>query len=134
MEPNRTAQARVQYRHCRVDILVIPPEADLVTLLSCFELVPWDDEQDRPNVLCHTWLSCHGVRTVTVQKRVVLKGAQNFQAADFVVAAHDADYRTSLQDFTTFLEKLSEKVVEADGTVPELPVKDIVRQTSSSSS
>ena len=40
--------------------------------------------------------------------------------------AHDADYRTSLQDFTTFLESLSEKVIEADETIPELPVKDIV--------
>ncbi|KAF2446925.1 hypothetical protein P171DRAFT_429869 [Karstenula rhodostoma CBS 690.94] len=40
--------------------------------------------------------------------------------------AHDADYRTSLQDFTTFLEILSEKVIEADETVPELPVKDII--------
>jgi hypothetical protein len=40
--------------------------------------------------------------------------------------AHDADYRTSLHDFTTFLESLSEKVTEADETIPELPVKDIV--------
>ncbi|OAG05110.1 uncharacterized protein CC84DRAFT_1165439 [Paraphaeosphaeria sporulosa] len=40
--------------------------------------------------------------------------------------AHDADYRTSLQDFTTFLESLSEKVIEADETIPELPVKDII--------
>ncbi|KAL5406961.1 hypothetical protein PMIN04_011878 [Paraphaeosphaeria minitans] len=40
--------------------------------------------------------------------------------------AHDADYRTSLQDFTTFLESLSEKVIEADETIPELPIKDII--------
>ncbi|KAJ4297779.1 hypothetical protein N0V90_005674 [Kalmusia sp. IMI 367209] len=40
--------------------------------------------------------------------------------------AHDADYRTSLQDFTTFLENLSEKVIEADETIPELPIKDII--------
>lgn len=40
--------------------------------------------------------------------------------------AHDPDYRSSLQDFTTFLEKLSEKVISADETIPELPVKDIV--------
>lgn len=32
----------------------------------------------------------------------------------------------SLQDFTTFLGSLSEKVIEADETIPELPVKDIV--------
>lgn len=46
-------------------------------------------------------------------------------AADNVVV-HDPDYRVALQDFNTFLEKLSEKVIEADGTIPELPVKDIV--------
>ncbi|KAL5118171.1 hypothetical protein ACEQ8H_003843 [Pleosporales sp. CAS-2024a] len=39
---------------------------------------------------------------------------------------HDADYRAALQDFKTFTEKLSEKVVEADETIPELPVKDVV--------
>jgi hypothetical protein len=44
--------------------------------------------------------------------------------------AHDPDYRNSLKDFTSFLEKLSEKVIEADETIPELPVKDIVRVTS----
>lgn len=40
--------------------------------------------------------------------------------------AHDADYRTSLQDFTSFLESLSERIIEADETIPELPTKDIV--------
>jgi hypothetical protein len=44
-----------------------------------------------------------------------------------IVTAHDPDYRAALQDFTTFLEKLSEKVTEMDETIPELPVKDIVR-------
>ncbi|KAF2466001.1 uncharacterized protein BDR25DRAFT_238555 [Lindgomyces ingoldianus] len=39
---------------------------------------------------------------------------------------HDPDYRMALSNFTTFLEKLSEKVIEADETVPELPVKDII--------
>jgi hypothetical protein len=39
---------------------------------------------------------------------------------------HDLDYRASLQDFTTFLEQLSEKVSTIDETVPELPVKDLV--------
>lgn len=40
---------------------------------------------------------------------------------------HDPDYRTAFEDFTTFITVLSEKVTEADETVPELPVKDIVR-------
>jgi hypothetical protein len=39
---------------------------------------------------------------------------------------HDPDYRVALQDFTSFLEKLSEKVAEVDETIPELPVKDLV--------
>ncbi|RMZ74345.1 glycoside hydrolase family 92 [Pyrenophora seminiperda CCB06] len=40
---------------------------------------------------------------------------------------HDPDFRASFQDFTTFTEKVSEKIIEADGTIPELPVKDVVR-------
>lgn len=40
--------------------------------------------------------------------------------------SHDPDYRNALQDFNTFVEKLSEKVMEADDTIPELPVKDLV--------
>jgi hypothetical protein len=43
-----------------------------------------------------------------------------------LIAVHDPDYRAALQDFNTFIEKLSEKVVEADETIPELPVKDVV--------
>ena len=39
---------------------------------------------------------------------------------------HDPDYRAALQDFTTFTEHVSEKVIEADETIPELPVKDVV--------
>ncbi|QDS70534.1 hypothetical protein FKW77_010339 [Venturia effusa] len=39
---------------------------------------------------------------------------------------HDPDYRTSQKDFNSFLEVLTQKVVEADDTVPELPVKDII--------
>jgi hypothetical protein len=39
---------------------------------------------------------------------------------------HDPDYRASLADFNSFIEKLTEKVMEIDDTVPELPLKDIV--------
>ncbi|KAJ8105936.1 hypothetical protein OPT61_g9873 [Boeremia exigua] len=39
---------------------------------------------------------------------------------------HDPDYRVALQDFNDFVGKLSEKIVEIDETIPELPVKDIV--------
>lgn len=39
---------------------------------------------------------------------------------------HDPDYRTSQKDFNSFLQALTQTVVEADDTVPELPVRDIV--------
>ena len=42
------------------------------------------------------------------------------------VTVYDPDYRDALQDFTTFTENVSEKVIEADETIPELPVKDVV--------
>jgi hypothetical protein len=48
--------------------------------------------------------------------------------ADFT-QVHDPDYRAALQDFTTFTGKLSEKVIEVDELIPELPVKDVVSTT-----
>jgi len=39
---------------------------------------------------------------------------------------HDPDYRASLNDWTSFVEQLTEKLTEIDETIPELPVKDIV--------
>ncbi|KAH9864847.1 hypothetical protein IAQ61_008792 [Plenodomus lingam] len=39
---------------------------------------------------------------------------------------HDPDYRVAFQDFSTFTEKMSEKIIEADETIPELPVKDVI--------
>lgn len=38
---------------------------------------------------------------------------------------HDADYRQSKKDFDSFVEVLTEKVIEKDETVPELPPKDL---------
>jgi hypothetical protein len=48
-----------------------------------------------------------------------------------MVTVHDPDYRAALQDFNTFTEKVSEKVVEADELIPELPVKDVVSNDAS---
>jgi hypothetical protein len=45
------------------------------------------------------------------------------------LVAHDADYRASKKDWDTFVETLTEKVTEQDGTIPELPAKDLVRCT-----
>ena len=39
---------------------------------------------------------------------------------------HDPDYRVAVQDFNDFIGKLTERIVEVDETIPELPVKDIV--------
>jgi hypothetical protein len=48
--------------------------------------------------------------------------------ADVYIVVHDPDFRVSFQDFTTFAEKVSEKIIEADETIPELPVKDVVSE------
>lgn len=39
---------------------------------------------------------------------------------------HDPDFRASEKDFKAFVEVLSEKLMEIDETIPELPFKDIV--------
>jgi len=39
---------------------------------------------------------------------------------------HDADFRQSQKDFNSFVESLTEKIIEQDDTIPELPPKDIV--------
>lgn len=39
---------------------------------------------------------------------------------------HDADYRQSKRDFDTFVESLTERIIEKDDTIPELPPKDLV--------
>ncbi|KAH8695066.1 hypothetical protein BGW36DRAFT_299974 [Talaromyces proteolyticus] len=40
--------------------------------------------------------------------------------------AHDADYRASKKNWDTFVEAMTEKIVEKDETIPELPAKDVV--------
>jgi len=39
---------------------------------------------------------------------------------------HDADYRNSKKDWDEFVECLTEKLMEKDETIPELPAKDLV--------
>jgi hypothetical protein len=43
---------------------------------------------------------------------------------------HDPDYRTAQKDWASFVESLTQKIIEVDETVPELPVKDVVSQRS----
>lgn len=38
---------------------------------------------------------------------------------------HDADYRASQSDWNSYVESLTEKVIEKDETIPELPPKDL---------
>jgi hypothetical protein len=44
----------------------------------------------------------------------------------YVWSAHDADYRISKKDWDSFVETLTEKIIEKDETIPELPAKDLV--------
>lgn len=44
------------------------------------------------------------------------------------MSAHDADYRVSKNDWDTFVDAMTEKIVEKDETIPELPAKDLVRK------
>jgi uncharacterized protein (DUF2461 family) len=38
----------------------------------------------------------------------------------------DPEYRRTLKDWESFVEALTERVIEADETIPELPLKDII--------
>ena len=38
---------------------------------------------------------------------------------------HDPDYRQAKKDFDTFVDSLTEKIIEKDETIPELPPKDL---------
>ncbi|KAH9885494.1 hypothetical protein F4778DRAFT_760504 [Xylariomycetidae sp. FL2044] len=39
---------------------------------------------------------------------------------------HDPEYRRSLKDWESFVETLTDKIIEADSTIPELPLKDVI--------
>ncbi|KAI0836387.1 hypothetical protein F5Y06DRAFT_274059 [Hypoxylon sp. FL0890] len=39
---------------------------------------------------------------------------------------YDGEYRRSLKDWESFVETLTEKIIEADDTIPELPLKDVI--------
>ncbi|KAI5856711.1 hypothetical protein GGS23DRAFT_396100 [Durotheca rogersii] len=39
---------------------------------------------------------------------------------------YDEEYRRSLKDWESFVETLTERIVEVDDTIPELPVKDVI--------
>ncbi|OTA95606.1 hypothetical protein M434DRAFT_196467 [Hypoxylon sp. CO27-5] len=39
---------------------------------------------------------------------------------------NDGEYRRSLKDWESFVETLTPKIIDADDTIPELPIKDVV--------
>lgn len=57
---------------------------------------------------------------------VTVSAIGNTADDDRPATVHDADYRTSWKDWESFVESLTEKVVEKDDTIPELPPKDLV--------
>jgi Conserved hypothetical protein (DUF2461) len=56
-----------------------------------------------------------------------LLGVASVNETEHQAAGNDKDFRTSLKDFESFVERLSELIMERDPTIPELPKKDIVR-------
>lgn len=42
---------------------------------------------------------------------------------------HDADFRQAERDWYSFVTALSERLIEIDDSIPELPVKDLVSFT-----
>ena len=61
------------------------------------------------------------------EQRRAKDNRQGYSADEVIV--HDADYRQSKKDFDSFVECLTEKIIEKDETIPELPAKDLVRYT-----
>jgi hypothetical protein len=39
---------------------------------------------------------------------------------------NDAEFRQAERDWYSFVEKITEKLMDIDDTIPELPVKDVV--------
>lgn len=39
---------------------------------------------------------------------------------------HDPEYRRSLKDWESFVETITQEIIVADETIPELPIKDVV--------
>lgn len=44
----------------------------------------------------------------------------------YLLLVHDADFRQSEKDWHSFVEALTERLVEIDDSIPELPIKDLV--------
>jgi Conserved hypothetical protein (DUF2461) len=69
-------------------------------------------------------MQCH--RVESIWKKIERHGYYASLANLCITTVHDPDYRTSWNDWSTFVESLTEKIAEKDETIPELPPKDLV--------
>lgn len=46
--------------------------------------------------------------------------------SQLIALGHDPDYRVSKKDWDTFVETMTDKIIEKDSSIPELPAKDLV--------
>lgn len=90
---------------------------------------PYRDERIHPNTMLflkdllknndRNWLKC----TTTVQ-RFSIHWSSYLPLTTRI--ANDPDFRQSEEDWKSFVECLTQRLVQADETIPELPVKDVV--------
>ncbi|KAH0543211.1 hypothetical protein FGG08_002472 [Glutinoglossum americanum] len=91
--------------------------------------IPYQDDRIHPNTFLFLKdLAQHNdrlwLKLLEDRRRSSEMWAMRFDSFLFLV--HDKDYRNSQKDFETFVEKLTEKVIEKDDTIPELPMKDLL--------
>jgi uncharacterized protein (DUF2461 family) len=61
-----------------------------------------------------------------IWKKMEKCGIRTSLANLWTTTVNDPDYRTSWNDWSSFVESLTEKIAEKDETIPELPPKDLV--------
>lgn len=86
---------------------------------------PYQPETIHPNTLLflgelkanndRQWLKSKSASDLVMHRQLTIFGI-----------VHDAVFRQAEQDWYSYVDKLTEKLIEIDDTVPELPVKDVV--------
>ncbi|KAH7398908.1 hypothetical protein DE146DRAFT_755898 [Phaeosphaeria sp. MPI-PUGE-AT-0046c] len=85
------------------------------------------DEDDRPKKSAKAKKSLPMHHKQGGEKELWKQGAKLAPGTQLIIKAlHDPDYRAAFQDFSTFTEEVSQKIVDADELIPELPVKDVI--------
>ena len=105
-----------------------PGEAVFIPLPKAKEAgkTPYEDHTIHPNTMeflgdlkknnDRDWLKGKSIHAMS--RKGVLMGELS--------PVHDPDYRQSQKDFNSFVEQLTERIIEVDDTIPELPPKDLV--------